>query len=202
MPRLKGGVPAKGAPFFLFCCLSHLSGSRLNLYYVWRNGFNPVRLKLAVEVLSGRVHLYCRAVSCKGWRMWSASRVLQVVLLIWPLFLFTACPSVGPPQPVDQREALIALTLRGLGGFVRTDEKGRVNEVNLARTGVRDEDLLLLEELPYLRMLSLAHTRITPSGLQHLRDLRQLRTLNLYKTTDFKSVDALREAMSWCTITD
>jgi hypothetical protein len=51
-------------------------------------------------------------------------------------------------------------------------------------------------------MLSLAHTRITPSGLQHLRPLRQLRTLNLYKTADFKSVDALREAMSWCAITD
>ncbi|MDP7051615.1 MAG: hypothetical protein QF600_06795 [Verrucomicrobiota bacterium] len=77
-----------------------------------------------------------------------------------------------------------------------------MNEVILARTGVRDEDLLLLKELPYLRMLSLAHTRITPSGLQYLRGLRQLRTLNLYKTADFKSVDALREAMPWCTITD
>jgi len=103
---------------------------------------------------------------------------------------------------VDQREASITLTLRGIGGVVRIDEKGRVNEVILARTGVRDEDLLLLKELPYLRMLSLAHTRITPSGLQHLRGLRQLRTLNLYKAADFKSVDALREAMPWCTITD
>ena len=134
--------------------------------------------------------------------MWSASRVLQTILLIGSLILFTACPTVGPPQPVDQREASITLTLRGIGGVVRIDEKGRVNEVNLARKGVRDEDLLLLKELPYLRMLSLAHTRITPSGLQHLRGLRQLRTLNLYKAADFKSVDALREAMPWCTITD
>ena len=134
--------------------------------------------------------------------MWSASRVLQTILLIGSLILFTACPTVGPPQPVDQREASITLTLRGIGGVVRIDEKGRVNEVILARTGVRDEDLLLLKELPYLRMLSLAHTRITPSGLQHLRGLRQLRTLNLYKAADFKSVDALREAMPWCTITD
>ena len=54
MPRLKGGVPAKGAPFFLFCYLSHLNGAELNLYYVWRHGVNPVWLKLTVEVLSGR----------------------------------------------------------------------------------------------------------------------------------------------------
>ena len=134
--------------------------------------------------------------------MWSASRVQLTILLIGFLILFTACPTVGPPQPVDKREASITLTLREIGGVVRIDEKGRVNEVNLARKGVRDEDLLLLKELPYLRMLSLAHTRITPSGLQHLRGLRQLRTLNLYKTADFKSVDALREAMPWCTITD
>ncbi len=134
--------------------------------------------------------------------MWSASQVQLTILLVGFLILFTACPTVGPPQPVDKREASITLTLREIGGVVRIDEKGRVNEVILSRTGVRDEDLLLLKELPSLRMLSLAHTRITPSGLQHLSGLRQLRTLNLYKTADFKSVDALREAMSWCTITD
>ena len=103
---------------------------------------------------------------------------------------------------MNQREATIALSFREIGGVVRIDEVGRVNEVILARTGVRDEDLLLLKELPNLRMLSLAHTRITPAGLQHLRGLRQLRTLNLYKAANFKSVDALRDAMPWCTITD
>ena len=55
--------------------------------------------------------------------------MLQVILLIGFLILFTACPTVGPPQPVDQREASIALTLRGIGGVVRVDEMGRVNEV-------------------------------------------------------------------------
>jgi len=34
MPRLKGGVPAKGAPFFLFCYLPYLSGAELYSYLV------------------------------------------------------------------------------------------------------------------------------------------------------------------------
>ena len=89
-----------------------------------------------------------------------------------------------------------------MGGAVRVDQAGRVNEVILARTAIRDEDLLLLKELPNLRILSLSHTKITPGGLENLRSLRQLRSLNLYKTATFKSVDALREAMPWCTITD
>ena len=134
--------------------------------------------------------------------MRGVSQLLRLVLISGFIMVFTACPTIGPPQPVNQREATIASNFREIGGVVRIDQAGRVNEVILARTGVRNEDLLMLKELPNLRMLSLAHTRITPSGLQHLRGLRQLRTLNLYKTADFKSVDALREAMPWCTITD
>ena len=111
------------------------------------------------------------------------------------------------PQAVLPREAEITRTVRDMGGTVRVGErgvsqKGNVTEVILAGTGIRDEDLSLLKELPSLSRLSLARTRITSAGLQHLRGLRQLRTLNLYKTTDSKSIDALREAMPWCTITD
>ena len=134
--------------------------------------------------------------------MRGVSQLIRLVLISGFIMVFTACPTIGPPQPVNQREATIALSFREIGGVVRIDQAGRVNEVILARTGVRDEDLLLLKELPNLRMLSLAYTRITPAGLQHLKGLRQLRTLNLYKAANFKSVDALRDAMPWCTITD
>ncbi|MBL67511.1 MAG: hypothetical protein CMO74_03515 [Verrucomicrobiales bacterium] len=107
-----------------------------------------------------------------------------------------------PPQPVNAREAEIAQIFRDMGGVVRVDTQGKVNEVILARTAVRDDDLLLLKELSNLRILSLAHTRITPAGLEHLKQLRQLKTLLLYKTATFAAVDSLREAMPWCIITD
>ena len=129
-------------------------------------------------------------------------RIFRVLPLVGALLVFNACPTTGPPQPVDKREAAIAENFRDLGGAVRVDQAGRVNEIILARTAIRDEDLLLLKELPNLRILSLAHTKITPRGLENLQSLRQLRSLNLYKTATFKSVDALREAMPWCTITD
>jgi len=128
--------------------------------------------------------------------------MFRALPLIGALLVLNACPTPGPPRPVDQREAVIAGVFRDLGGAVRVDQAGRVNEVILARTAIRDEDLLLLKELPNLRILSLSHTKITPGGLENLRSLRQLRSLNLYKTATFKSVDALREAMPWCTITD
>ena len=129
-------------------------------------------------------------------------RIFRFLPLVGALLVFNACPTTGPPQPVDKREAAIAENFRDLGGAVRVDQAGRVNEIILARTAIRDEDLLLLKELPNLRILSLAHTKITPRGLENLQSLRQLRSLNLYKTATFKSVDALRGVMPWCTITD
>tara|TARA_A100001037_G_C15034681_1_gene582662 strand:+ start:812 stop:1177 length:366 start_codon:yes stop_codon:yes gene_type:complete len=118
------------------------------------------------------------------------------------ILICSACPTIRPPQPVNAREAEIAQIFRDMGGAVRVDTQGKINEVILARTAVRDDDLLLLRELPNLRILSLAHTRITPAGLEHLKHLRQLKTLLLYKTATFTAVDTLREAMPWCIITD
>ena len=144
--------------------------------------------------------------------MWSASRVQQIFSLVCFLYLFSACPTVGPPQPVGKREMEITTILREVGARVSMEglsQNGNVTEVNLAGSRYREDHLELLMELPNLRILSLAKTRVTPAGLNQLKNLRQLRSLNLYKIRLYDSkqatldaVDLLRKDMPWCNITD
>lgn len=71
--------------------------------------------------------------------------------------------------------------LERLGGTVfRRD--GKVVEVNLNRTKVRDADLERVAEFRGLTDLSLEETAIGDAGLAHLRGLGELRWLNLYRT--------------------
>ncbi len=58
----------------------------------------------------------------------------------------------------------------------------QIIELNLARTSVTDDQLLLISELKELRRLHLEHTQITDLGMIHLKALENLSYLNLIET--------------------
>ncbi len=58
----------------------------------------------------------------------------------------------------------------------------RVTFVKLEHTGVTDDDLSCLADLPHVERLYLAATGISDKGLQHVRGLSRLRRLSLWNT--------------------
>lgn len=69
--------------------------------------------------------------------------------------------------------------ITALGGRAETNGKGDVTAVYLRGTFVSDTDLDRIAALPQLEKLDLSHTRITDQGMQRLKDLRNVRELNL-----------------------
>jgi serine/threonine protein kinase/Leucine-rich repeat (LRR) protein len=57
-----------------------------------------------------------------------------------------------------------------------------IRSVNLSGTGVSDDDLYALNDVPNLQDLSLARTRVTDDGLVHVRQLEGLWSLDLANT--------------------
>jgi Leucine-rich repeat (LRR) protein len=65
-----------------------------------------------------------------------------------------------------------------LGGRTERNEKGEIVVADFTGTWVSDADLPQLLTLPALRKLTLAETRITDMGLEHLRTLSGIRELD------------------------
>lgn len=126
--------------------------------------------------------------------MRSVSGLSAITLATIVVFLLTGCPSVGPVDPVDANEQVIAQQVRLLGGTVRLNKAGAIVEVNLSNSGVRDADLQSYAKLANLQILSLSKTGITDAGLRHLHNHRGLRQLFLHrsKVTDV-GVNALKQ---------
>jgi Leucine-rich repeat (LRR) protein len=72
-------------------------------------------------------------------------------------------------------------TLNQMGARV-VEDRGRVLLIDLAEAPIRDDDLRILGNFPFLRSLTLADTDITDAGLHHIADLTSLETLDLSTT--------------------
>ncbi|MEZ5352605.1 MAG: hypothetical protein R2762_08205 [Bryobacteraceae bacterium] len=68
----------------------------------------------------------------------------------------------------------------GLGGRVETNSDGKVSAVNLRGAWVTDADLDLLASVPTLEKIDLSLSRVTDLGLLRLKDLPNVRELNLF----------------------
>ncbi len=133
-------------------------------------------------------------------RAWG--RILQLAAL-GILAAAVACGAPRVPVPKSSPEIQKVLSqLERLGAKVILDKAGNPQEVILARTGVRDDDLALLARLPDVQIVSLAYTAVTDAGLAHLKECRGLRQLILYKSgvTD-SGVDALKKQLPGCKVT-
>lgn len=81
----------------------------------------------------------------------------------------------------DERADAI-IQLKKIGGHV-FEKKGRVVEINLNGNPRADDQLLkLVSQFRELTDLSLEGTNITDAGIMHLKDLKKLEWLNLYRT--------------------
>jgi hypothetical protein len=58
----------------------------------------------------------------------------------------------------------------------------QVAHLDLSKTSVTDEGLVVLKSLPRLVKLDLSRSAISDAGMAHLAGLKELRTLNLYET--------------------
>jgi internalin A len=75
--------------------------------------------------------------------------------------------------------ALIA-SIEAQGGEVIRDQKGDVVEISLARTWAIDADVVRLGEVKTLRRLDLSLTYVSDRGIEHLKGLDRLESLNLF----------------------
>jgi internalin A len=96
------------------------------------------------------------------------------------LFLLLFSPLVAS---ASQDEAIA--TIQKLGGTVEVDatHPGKpVIKVDLHKTTLSDADLAVLAAFPDLQTLDLRLTRIGDEGVLHLKNLKKLRFLNLFRS--------------------
>lgn len=67
-----------------------------------------------------------------------------------------------------------------LGGRVETDAQDRIAAIHLRGSFVSDSDLDAVAALEHLEKLDLSHTRVSDLGLLRLKNLRNVRELNLF----------------------
>jgi hypothetical protein len=70
--------------------------------------------------------------------------------------------------------------VEGLGGRIERNAKGAVIGVNLRGSWIADADMDALASLPELERLDLSLTRVTDVGLLKLKNLQNVRELNLF----------------------
>ena len=100
------------------------------------------------------------------------------------IILALGLSSANGAEPPSGREAAVALVEK-LGGQVETDSTRPGNpviKVDLHGTKVTDADLAVIASLTDLEQLDLRLTTIGDEGVVHLKGLKRLRFLNLFRT--------------------
>lgn len=93
-------------------------------------------------------------------------------------------PAIRDPGGLDfdLDESITPLRTQWLRRFIGDDYFQTVVCVDLSKTSISDDGLLILENLPALRVLILDDTKITRMGLSHFEGLRNLELLSLENT--------------------
>jgi hypothetical protein len=79
-------------------------------------------------------------------------------------------------QSTDQRKAQAAWDrIEALGGHGVWERELVI--VSFGNSGVRDEDLAIFRDFPYIQILDLSHTKVGDNGLKHLANLPALKDL-------------------------
>ena len=133
-------------------------------------------------------------------KQWRFDQMMKTLFLL-ATFLLWCCPTANANEA--SREKVIAEVQR-LGGLVEFDETQKdkpIIKVDLHGTKVTNADLVMLKDLKELRILDLRLTHIGDGGVANLRDLKKLQTLNLFRSelTD-KGLAYLRKLTSLQTL--
>lgn len=84
----------------------------------------------------------------------------------------------GPQVDKAAQDAAVG-AIEKIKGTVKRNADGDVSSVSLVKVGAKDEDLKSLAALPLLEQLSVSSPDVTNAGLAVLKDLPNLRTLDL-----------------------
>jgi hypothetical protein len=116
-------------------------------------------------------------------------------------FGFFHAQSSPPPTEVMPENYGAFLTLEFYGAELTRNDQGEVVGVNLAGTKITDTGLAHLKGLTELHEFDLSGTKVTDTGLVHLKGLANLERLylNETKTTDAGVAD-LQKALPDCQI--
>jgi beta-lactamase regulating signal transducer with metallopeptidase domain len=110
---------------------------------------------------------------------------LEVYYRYLPLFRVTTSLASSQPAEANPEQAKAVAEIEKLGGKVSVDEKSPdkpVIGVDLDSTKVTDTGLEHLRGLTKLQTLNLTRTKVTDAGLEHLKGLTKLQSLNLWNT--------------------
>ena len=103
-------------------------------------------------------------------------RTIAALSLVAALSIFESVR--GADAPLDPEKAITEL--QALKGKIKLEGKLAVG-ANLADIDIQDSGLVFLEALPQLKTLTLRHGyKVTPAGLDHLKGLKQLETLDVW----------------------
>jgi len=91
--------------------------------------------------------------------------------------------------------ALLLLSSLDEGRLVK-DPAGEIVELDLTGTWVSDADMAKVAQLRHLRKLDLSQTRISDSGLEHLKSLQNITDLNCYYA-EYLTEDGIAHLRNW-----
>ncbi|PYT30627.1 MAG: hypothetical protein DMG57_07710 [Acidobacteria bacterium] len=100
---------------------------------------------------------------------------------------------------IQEKEARFTQWVADQGGSVERDTLGNIDSVDLTSTWITDADLVRIGALGRLRRLNLSHTRITDVGMQYLRELTGVTSLNLYYA-EYITEDGIAPLRRWSSL--
>src|ERR1035437_906240 len=133
-------------------------------------------------------------------------RTLSILLILTVMVVASGCKTTpttaATTQPETQEQAVAVF--KKWGGKIERDAftpNRPIVGLDLSGTKVTDVGLEHLKGLDQLQTLNLSKTKVTDAGLEQLKGLNQLRTLNLINTkvTD-EGVKYLQEGLPKCSI--
>jgi len=95
---------------------------------------------------------------------------LCIVVFVFSLI----CSAIAGRMEQVRRQKRVAARIDLAGGYAIWTGWGNIHRVRLSDAHIANGDLACLAQLPYLRELDLADTRVTDRDLQHLEGLRKL----------------------------
>jgi internalin A len=104
----------------------------------------------------------------------------------------------SPPELIHMPLLLLALLLLSSldEGKPVKDAAGEIVELDLTGTWVTDADMAKVAQLRHLRKLDLSQTRITDSGLDHLKSLENVTDLTCYYA-EYLTEDGISHLRNW-----
>ena len=107
----------------------------------------------------------------------NVTTICRMVPALLAVFCSMACAHA---ESTGDSAAVAEAWVQSLGGQCQKNATGAITGVELRHAWLSKSDLKRLARLPQLKAIDLAYTKVTDEGLEQLKPLANVRTLNLY----------------------